>query len=289
MIRLREPIYSLENTLDACADGITGNAPLLKKLIEGRAEILAAGAQYSTAANAGNLYAIEPTDTTVTADPLVIANLIKSELVKVYEQYLVGSEKPGRKIYDVLLNAAQESCPFCGGIGTPRNLDHFLPKAHFPQFSFFPKNLVPACRDCNMDGKAEAFSRTAEDQLIQPYADHERFFSAQWIFAIYHTGPNTEPGRFEYYVSPPEDWSDIDKKRVKKHFDDFNLAKRYGTKAAQQLGTVLRQIEILRKIGLSNEITKVLLLPGVEMAPFINHWQKGMYQALMNSAHNMSI
>jgi hypothetical protein len=83
-------------------------------------------------------------------------------------KYFVPEEKPARTIYDSLLNSAKEKCPFCGGIGTPRNLDHFLPKAHFPQFSVLPRNLIPACRDCNMDGKGHAFATNAEDQIILP-------------------------------------------------------------------------------------------------------------------------
>lgn len=281
MIRLHEPNFSFESTLDTCTDGIRGNAELRTKLVDGKAQLLAAGTLYVQAANAGTLYEIGPIDTTNNADPVVIANLRKSELVKIYSQYLVDSDKPARRIYDALLNAAQEKCPFCGGIGTPRNLDHFLPKAHFPQFAVFPKNLVPSCRDCNMDGKGQAFAMSADEQLIQPYVDHDRFFSTQWIFANYHYSGNEEPGWIEYYVDPPVDWNVHDKAKVRKHFLDFNLAKRYGTKAGQQLNTILRQMKLFQEKGLENEINSTLLAPGIEQAPFINHWQRGMYQALM--------
>jgi len=210
--------------------------------------------------------------------------LKKSELVKIYDQYFVPEDKPARKIYDALLNAAKEKCPFCGGIGTPRNLDHFLPKAHFPQFSVLPRNLVPTCRDCNMDGKGHSFAKSAEDQIIQPYSDNDRFFSEQWVFAIYHVSSDEEPGEFEYYVSPPEYWPEVDKRRVRKHFEDFKLAKRYATKAAEQLGTVLRQIESIEQLRLdSRDIHSIILQPGVDAAPFVNHWQKGMYQALIHA------
>jgi hypothetical protein len=224
MIRLPEPNYSFESTLDTCAYGITGNAELQKKLVDGKVHLLAAGTLYVQAANAGTLYEIAPINTTNNADPVAIANLRKSELVKIYSQYLVGSAKPARIIYDSLLNAAQESCPFCGGIGTPRNLDHFLPKTHFPQFAIFPKNLVPSCRDCNMDGKGEAYAMLAEEQLIQPYVDHERFFCSQWIFARYHSYGDEDSGWIEYYVKPPVEWDAHDKAKVQKHFLDFNLA-----------------------------------------------------------------
>ena len=248
MMRLSEPQYSFEQTLDECVAGITGNAALRNKLASSRLDLTAAGDGYLNAVGTGELHTIQPINTDVDDDPVVINTLKKSELVKIYDQYFVPEDKPARKIYNTLLNAAKEKCPFCGGIGTPRNLDHFLPKAHFPQFSILPRNLVPSCRDCNMDGKGHDFATNAEDQIIQPYADKDRFFIEQWIFATYNAGIYGEPGEFEYYTSPPEGWPEVDKLRVRKHFKDFDLAKRYATKAAELLGTVLNQIKVFKML-----------------------------------------
>jgi len=135
MMRLSEPQYSFEQTLEECANGITGNAELRHKLLSSKTDLTTVEGQYLAAAGAGELHTIPPINTDGEADPVVISALKKSDLVKIYDRYFVPEQKPARKIYDALLNAAKEKCPFCGGIGTPRNLDHFLPKAHFPQFS----------------------------------------------------------------------------------------------------------------------------------------------------------
>lgn len=283
MIRLSDPVFTFEEALNASVTGITGNAELAEKLELAKPSLLAIEIDYVSAASTGELHTIVPVDTSINPDPIAIETLTKSDLVKVYDNYFVPQGKPARIIYNALLNAAEEKCPFCGGIGTPRNLDHFLPKAHFPQFSVLPRNLVPACRDCNMDGKGHDFATKAEDQIIQPYADKARFFQDQWVFAIYHPGENGEPGRFEYFVNAPREWPEVDKQRARKHFHDFDLARRYATKAAQLTATVLSQITTLQTIGLDSEdINAALLKPGVNQAPFANHWQRGMYQALMN-------
>ncbi len=278
MIKLSEPQYNFAQAIDECVEGITGNAKLRNELASSKNELIGLEAQYLGAASTGELYAIQSVNTDKDGDPIVIGTLKKSELIKIYKQYFVPDQKPARKIYDALLNSAKEKCPFCCGIGTPRNLDHFLPKSYFPQFSILTINLVPACRDCNMDGKADDFSIKAEDQIIQPYADKEIFFKDQWIFATYHSDNNTEPGEFEYYTSPPGNWSKVDKQRVKKHFEDFDLAKRYATKAAEPLGTILQQIQRMKLNSI--DIQDILIQPGVSNAPFANHWIKGMYQAL---------
>lgn len=284
MMRLNSPTHSFDQIIDACSTGISGNPALHSRLMAGKPLLLAGEAEYLGAASVGELFSIPPLHAARNTDPVVVGELTKSDLIKIYDQYLVPEEKPARSIYDALMNAAKEKCPFCGGIGTPRTLDHFLPKAHFPKFSILPWNLVPSCRDCNMDGKAHSFASSADEQLIHPYADRAGFFEEQWIFARYPHNIAGQPGEFEYFVSPPTNWDEVDRKRANKHFRDFDIAKRYATKAGEPLGTILNQIQSMRAIGLGvGEINSVLLTPGVERAPFINHWQRGMYQALMNA------
>jgi hypothetical protein len=284
MIRLNEPEYDLGQTLEECVNGITGNDALRNNVVDSKPGLIEMGAQYLDAAANGNLYAITPVNAAGNADPVVVHTLTKSDLVKVYEQYFRAKEKPARKIYDSLLNAAQEKCPFCGGIGTPQNLDHYLPKTHFPQFSVLPRNLVPSCRDCNIGEKASTFATNAQDQVIQPYADDDKFFSSQWIYATYHGSINSQPGEFEYYTDPPAEWSSVDKRRVEKHFKDFDLAKRYAIKAAESLRTVLDPIEAMKQAGISyREIERMFLQPVVNSERFANHWRKIMYQALIQT------
>jgi len=282
MIQLNNSLYNFDTTINECIAGITGNAALRNRVSDSKKSLLPEEARYLALANTNRLHTINSISHPP-PDPIIAHTVTKSDLIKVYDQYFVPEEKPARRIYDALLNSAKESCPFCGGIGTPKNLDHFLPKTHFPQFSVLPHNLVPSCRDCNMDGKAQAFAVNAEDQIIHPYADKIIFFTDQWIFANYDSTINNDPGEFEYLVIAPGTWDDVDKQRALKHFTDFDLASRYSKKAAENLGTVLSQIQSLQSIGLDNPtIIATILQPGITKAPFINHWQKGMYQALTN-------
>ena len=249
MMRLGMPEKDYIATLEECIQGITGNINLKSNLIMAKPALIQAADNYLTVGRLGELCTIVPINTTVDKDPIVAGEVRKSEMVKLYEYYLRNEEKDARKIYDQILSAAKEKCPFCGGIGTPRNLDHFLPKAHFPQFSTFPQNLVPSCRDCNMDGKSEYFARVASKQVIQPYIDHERFFSDQWIFADYVVFSKEMPGVLRYCVRPPDDWDKVHRDRVLQHFSDFGLAKRYSVKAAELLGITLAQIAAMQVLG----------------------------------------
>lgn len=284
MMKIDSPLYTYLQAIDHCQEGITGNTGLYEKVTQNKNYLIPHEQVYLSCASTGELYTIPALDPSLGNDPEVVGVLLKSELNKLYTQYFVPEGKPARKIYDALLNSALEECPFCGGIGTPRNLDHFLPKAHFPQFSVLPTNLVPSCLDCNLAEKHHTYSLRPEDQIIQPYIDRKHLFSEQWVFAKFNTDDINEPGEFEYFVNPPVHWIEIDKHRVKSHFDNFNISSRYSKQAARQLKVVLSQIHRMQYRGVPREeIVNDLLVPGMESAPFINHWQRVMYQALINT------
>jgi hypothetical protein len=284
MMRLPKPQYTYQLTINKCIEGITGNDVLLQKITSNQSILLRSETQYLAAANSGTMYKINPINISEKDNLNVVANLTKSDLKKIYETYFRPEDKPGRVIYEHLFNLANEQCPYCGGIGVPRNLDHYLPVAHFPQFSVLPTNLVPACRDCNMDGDMDGFATCAIDQIIHPYLDHNRFFTDQWIHATYKIPSAGQPSIIEFFVKPPANWPDVDKLRAENHFRDFGLSKRYSTKSAGLKGTTVSQILAMRSNGVSEcDIVHTLLTPGVHSAPFVNHWQKGLFQALIAS------
>ena len=283
MKRLAKPDYDFGDVLDKCISGILrGNEDLKTKIQADKSEALLDGVCYETEAQQGNLYAYQEMKRFHNLND--IGTVIKDHYIHLYETYFVPEKKPEtRAIYDEILNAAKEDCPFCGGLGTPKNLDHFLPKAKFPQFSVFPSNLVPVCLDCNLDSKKTSYASTAEEQTLHPYFDNPIFFQEQWITADYIADSNLdEPGEFRYYVNAPSNWSDIDKARVENYFDDFKLASRYAKQATSSLKSKLRSIkrELDREISIQEIITDVIQ-PDIDDAPFVNYWEVGMCDALI--------
>ena len=283
MLKLNTPVYSFEQAMDTCCQGITGNKNLLQKLESEMGLLKVSADNYIKSASSGKLFAIQPTPNRPNSDLTVIGSLTKSELLKLYSTYILKSGKPGRKIYSALMAAANEKCPFCGGIGRPRNLDHYLPKARYPQYAILPMNLVPSCRDCNMDGKGQNLASSEEEQVLQPYLDSDCYFSEQWVFARYIAGDSSSPGVIEYFVRPPEYWDDTKKRRVEKHFDDFDLNLRFSKEAGPRLNIYLAQISGLTQISIELEEAKnTILTPAIESASFLNHWERVMCLALMN-------
>ena len=100
------------------------------------------------------------------APPSITAS--ETEVMKsVYEYRFVHKRCGG--FYDKILANANNICPFCGE-GRPMNLDHFLPKVEYPFLVVTPENLVPSCRDCNMD-KNDMKPTCNEEVPLHPYYD----------------------------------------------------------------------------------------------------------------------
>jgi hypothetical protein len=131
-----------------------------------------------------------------------------------------------------------------------------------------------------MGEKGQGSANLAEEMVLQPYVDKDIFFDQQWIFASYQEDPSGGPGVFSYFVKTPENWEAIDAARADNHFKVFDLAQKYGLKAAQSLVTLMGQANAMMNHGLSrHDVVNVIVQPGIDCAPFPNHWQRGMYQA----------
>lgn len=279
MISLPKPATPYEDVLELCEQGITGNSVLKGKLQNSKTNLLSASSNYEDLAAEDNLCSLAPVENETDN---IVGDLSKDDLVKVYDQYFTGKQKPAREVYSAIMFAANGRCPYCGGIGEPKNLDHYLPKKHFPQFSVLPLNLIPACRDCNMDGKGAAYARIQSELIIHPYLDHARFFNEQWLHAQYIKGAGSEPAVIEYYVEAPESWNAVDKARIKNHFDSFDLLRRFSREAASRSTTCIDQMRNLIALGIEIEKAKSTILSSViDKALCTNHWERVMCLALM--------
>ena len=273
MKKLRKPECSVADTYFACLKGIA-DQNFRDRLHACCAGIQSAEASYIEKGESAELFTIPASKGP--GNKVVLGEVKQKELKKLYSNYLVPRKKPGRIFYDQILVLADDKCPLCN-IGQASTLDHYLPKSKFPIFSVIPLNLVPACRDCN-HGKNNAAVTRAEDQVLHPYFDDGKFYSEKWIYAEVD---KTEPPLISFYPKPPTNWDTISKKRVKAHFSDFNLARKYSIEASDELTSLIHQLR--KNMGDFNKshIAKYLLSVA-ESIPLINHWKAVMYTAIAN-------
>jgi hypothetical protein len=289
MKKLALPNISLNNMLMKCAEGmdqvnVRNNFISVYPIFQRNEQ------QYQTLSLTGDLYAYPKINPLMNTTE-VVGHLTKKKLVNLYENNLLDKDKPARAFYDALLLSSGERCPFCGDIGQTKNLDHFLPKAHFPEFSVMPLNLVPSCRDCNMGEKGQDYAIIEDEQAIHPYVDKDIFYQAQWVFAEYI---NEADGALRYFVQCPITWRIEDRNRAKNHFKSLSLASRYRLEAGKHLSEVIDQKNSFKKMILKfnpnlttaqikDAFVEANLQPIIDSGQFDNHWKKVMYQCLSNS------
>ncbi|WP_393970422.1 HNH endonuclease [Kluyvera intermedia] len=289
MKKIPLPAKSFTEMLEKCSDGMS-QVNVRTNFIDHFPVFLEKETQYRSLSALGTLF-LYPKTLPLTETTQVVGNLTKIRLENLYDNNLRNKGKPARLFYNDFMVSSGEKCPFCGDIGQTRNLDHFLPKAHFPEFSVMPLNLVPSCRDCNMGEKGENFATTEVEQVIHPYIDKDIFFQEQWVSANY---VSEDTGAIHYFVNCPDTWRQEDKDRAYNHFDSLSLAHRYSLEAGKHLSEVIYQKTafktMIRRLmpQMSSELIiqeyiDTVLQPVIDSHQFNNHWKRVMYHCLKHS------
>lgn len=196
------------------------------------------------------------------------------DMVDVYTYKFAAAKSPGRKYYNEIRDKiALGICPICG-IRTIKTLDHYLPKSKFPTLSVTPSNLIPSCRDCNMD-KLDASSSDPQNTPVHLYFDD--IPNEPWLHVT--VGNNLE---ILYYVSCPETWDMGIRSRLEKHLDIYKLHKLYSSQASSDIGNSLYMWK--KTLCQSGEETLRLSLMDVcESAEYndMNSWKSALYRGLV--------
>lgn len=90
---------------------------------------------------------------------------------------------------------AHKVCAMCGSFGS-ETLDHLLPRATFPEFSVFSRNLVPAC-PCNTIRSDVVVGETPDKRVLHPYFD--QCLGLRLLTATFE--PPYDAPKIEYRVS----------------------------------------------------------------------------------------
>lgn len=279
MFKLSQPDFDNSYVVKLLMENMDSRIAMKSKLqnIHTQTDLYYKWNQYDDSANKHLLHLI-PACTQTGIVNNIIGDLDSSELIGMYENYFSREGKKIRSIYNAIL-AKSDRCPFCGNIGHSAQLDHYLPKRYYPQYSIYPKNLIPICRDCNEGFKKASYAKEEEEQWIHPYFDKEIFFNEQWISANYKATNLEDPfATVEYFVNPPNSWSSIDKNRAQKHFDNLGLAIRFSKEANNQLQTLIPQVIELKQILTYSQLIEFYVNTSNNRS--VNHWERVMYQAL---------
>ena len=235
MLSLDPPEYLARNVFLNCIRKV--RAPGLRRRLEAIADDVESSSEvYHDAARRQSLHEIE-------REALVGGQVSTKEMGRVYSNRMAKKGAPGRYVYEAILNSApHDRCPLCAH-RMVTTLDHHLPKTHYPVFAVSPLNLVPACSDCNK-AKLASYPEHAEEVPLHPYFDH--IDGDHWLVA---NVVQTAPAATKYYIQTPARWNPVLTERLRRHFDELDLAILYGAEAAEELVNIRSQLVQLYDLG----------------------------------------
>lgn len=265
MKKIKEPSFSLADLYGKCTATIRCEEARgrLDRILS---QLVRSEALYRRRAAAAELYQF--------AEAGLVGDVTSDELSKLYTQTFAREGGPTRDLYELLRKAPGNICPLCNQrvVGT---LDHYLPKARHPAFSVTPLNLVPACKDCNIDSKQKR-PASAEEQTLHPYFDDVN--DEVWLVADVVAG---SPPAIAFYTRDVGSWPAIRNSIVRSHFATYKLGSLYADHAGAELVNVYVDLDaagILNNPAASR--AHLELEASRRRRAFRNSWQAALYEAL---------
>ncbi|MDF1705825.1 MAG: HNH endonuclease signature motif containing protein [Aeromicrobium sp.] len=144
------------------------------------------------------------------------------------ENYEVLKRAQFDGLRSAILQAAGGRCPFCHQ-AKANEIDHFLPKAIFGEYSVFSPNLLPICTTCNKK-KSNRYKQGGVRRYVHPYFD--ALPSEAFLRVDLKIDPNIS---VQFEVHPPGSMPQATARRLSRQFDDLGLAERYADEALEEM------------------------------------------------------
>lgn len=199
------------------------------------------------------------------------------EMKKVYSYRMVNKKQPGRIYYNKLLNLV-EICPFCG-VRDVSTLDHYLPKSKYASIVVTPINLLPVCRDCNIN-KDTINPVNDGEEIWHPYYDDFQQF--RWLFVCVK---QVTPPNIKYYINIPDDLAN-DKiiKKIKSSFIRLKLGSLYSKNAVKEMKDIEFYMKTLKtNVGISGVKQQLEMMYESFKQNDINSWKVALYENLKDN------
>jgi hypothetical protein len=216
-------------------------------------------------ASTGRLHQMDPVTPPLSDVEPALRSLYDSGCSDVY-----GYKDRLRKKYGV-------GCPYCGEHCTTSQLDHYLPRSRYGEYSLFSPNLVPACVSCNQ----RFGDRVAtEMDFIYPFGDD---FLKDPVLRAYF---DWDVSPFTVKLTVDARVTGITRARVERHVKLMNLVERFVVASSDELVRYNRLLHDRSDADIVHWLTKQAdsYLP----TPGPNAWPAIIAQAALSDARMMS-
>ncbi|WP_152033751.1 HNH endonuclease [Bradyrhizobium sp. DOA9] len=199
----------------------------------------------------------------------------RTALIEAYDKRSAAIKRLLAKMIDTLPAADLDLCPYCS-LDTNPDLDHFLPKARFPEFSLHSRNLVPICTPCNRK-KANAVKSKTTGQRLFLHPSVEPSNNAPVLEASLSF--KKQGVSVSYYIDDGSGLPQEEGELVRRHFSRLGLNARYSRRAQSYLASFKASIA-----GKPNVVVARTLKQKISTSSFgepANGWRPALFRAIV--------
>ena len=205
---------------------------------------------------------------------IVLTKTQRAALIDGYEGRTVAIKRRLGKMLESLPAADADICPYCS-LDTNPDLDHFLPKAVFPEFSLHARNLVPICTPCNRK-KLNAIKAKGTDARLFLHPSAEPFQNARVLEAdLSVQGGNMT---VTYRIDDAGVLCDDERALVLRHYRRLGLGDRYGRRARSHLASFKATVKGYSLAAIGKALQSKIADP--EIGEPVNGWRPALYRAV---------
>jgi hypothetical protein len=207
----------------------------------------------------------------------------RDALVDSYDSRTVAIKKRLAKMIESLPAADADLCPYCS-LDTNPDLDHFLPKACFPEYSLHARNLVPICTVCNRK-KSNAFKAKGAEHRLFLHPSAEPSINSSILRADIAISGRLL--RVKYRIDNSSVLPKAELALAERHYVRLGLSERYTRRAHSHLASFKASIS-----GKPEEVVKKTLQRMINTAGIgepANGWRPALYNAVGGSQSQMLV
>lgn len=179
--------------------------------------------------------------------PLIASNGNKNDLKELYSL----RKKAFRELFVELTtdssNRRDMLCPNCT-LSDCSQLDHYMPKSLFPEFSANPHNLMQCCSICNQK-KSGIWLRNGQAVFLNLYLDE--LPKEQYLFVRIHM--DNEIPSFVFYLDKPKGIVQNLFDRIKSHYEQLGLCKRFAEKSDSVISELITEYAATLETPITSE------------------------------------
>lgn len=237
------------------------------QLIQGFQEVIDHSNHYSDLFNRNQLNQILRNNTTF-HDYSTLYNYSSKSFIELKNELTTGSEK--RLIL----------CQYCT-LNEVSSFDHISPKSEYGAYSIHPLNLFPCCSECN-SYKGSRYLEGEDCRYLNLYKDILPI--QQYLFVEINIGNQTKSLEIEYSVRNDYNIDDNLFRKLRNHYEDFQLLRRFKENSYQEYN-ILKDSIGTSLTNVSLDMIKTLIRNNInaEKSNYgSNYWKAILKETLIN-------